>query len=110
MRREASPGFGTGASPARSARERILELADARGERSAVDSRAACETPWPRCGKPLTMNVALPIAGMLDLGFSSDAVKGAILARTEVCRALVEEREQPIGFLLARARRRVEHE
>ena len=52
------------------------------------------------------MNVAMPIAAvMLDLGYPSAAVKAVpILARTAGLLAhLVEEREQPIGFILARA-------
>ena len=52
------------------------------------------------------MNVAMPIAAvLLDLGFPSDAVKAVpILARTAGLLAhLAEEREQPLGFLLAAA-------
>ena len=48
-----------------------------------------------RSGKPLTMNVSMPIAAvMLDLGFSPDAVKAVpILARTAGLLAhLAEER------------------
>ena len=55
-------------------------------------------------GKPLTMNVSMPIAAvLLDLGFSSDAVKAVpILARTAgVLAHLAEEREHSIGFVLA---------
>jgi citrate synthase len=50
------------------------------------------------------MNVAMPIAAvMLDLGFQSAAVKAVpILARTAGLLAhLAEEREHPLGFLLA---------
>jgi citrate synthase len=50
------------------------------------------------------MNVAMPIAAvLLDLGFSADTVKAVpILARTAGLLAhLAEEREQPIGFILA---------
>jgi citrate synthase len=50
------------------------------------------------------MNVAMPSAAvMLDLGFAPAAVKAVpILARTAGLLAhLAEEREQPIGFLLA---------
>jgi citrate synthase len=86
--------------------ERILELADARGvsgphvqlARSFRDSVAGA---W---GKPLTMNVAMPIAAvMLDLGFSSATVKAVpLLARTAGLLAhLAEEQELPIGFLMA---------
>ena len=63
--------------------------------------RAAAAEVW---GRPLTMNVALPIAAvMLDLGFPVSAVKAVpILARTGGLLAhLAEEREQPLGFLMA---------
>jgi citrate synthase len=88
--------------------ERILELADARGisgpyVRLARCLRDAAATAW---GRPLTMNVSMPIAAvMLDLGFSASAVKAVpILARTAGLLAhLAEEREQPIGFPMAHA-------
>ena len=111
------PGFGHPLHrPLDPRAERILELADARGASGphvelARRLRAAVAEVW---GKPLTMNVAMPIAAvMLDLGFPSDAVKAVpILARTASLLAhLVEEREQPIGFTLARAAEEaVEHE
>ncbi len=103
------PGFGHPVHrPLDPRAERILEFADARGVSGphvelARRLRDAVAEVW---GKPLTMNVAMPIAAvMLDLGFSSDTVKAVpILARTAGLLAhLVEEREQPIGFLLARA-------
>ena len=50
------------------------------------------------------MNVSMPIAAvMLDLGFPASTVKSVpILARTASLLAhLAEEREQPIGFLMA---------
>jgi citrate synthase len=86
--------------------ERILELADARGasgphvELARLLRDSAAEA-W---GKPLTMNVSLPIAAvMLDLGFPSAAVKAVpILARTAGLLAhLAEEQQHPIGFLMA---------
>lgn len=55
-------------------------------------------------GRPLTMNVSLPIAAvMLDLGFSSSAVKAVpILGRTAGLLAhLAEEQQEPIGFTMA---------
>ena len=103
------PGFGHPVHrPVDPRAERILELADARGVSGphvglARDLREAVAQAW---GKPLTMNVSLPIAAvMLDLGFPSAAVKAVpILARTAGLLAhLAEEREQPVGFLLARA-------
>jgi citrate synthase len=88
--------------------ERILELADARGVSGphvllARRLRDAAAEVW---GKPLTMNVAMPIAAvMLDLGFSPATVKSVpILARTASLLAhLAEEREQPLGFRMAAA-------
>jgi citrate synthase len=103
------PGFGHPLHrPVDPRAERILELADERGVSGAHVERAralreAVAEVW---GKPLTMNVAMPIAAvMLDLGFPSAAVKAVpILARTAGLLAhLAEEREEPIGFLLARA-------
>jgi citrate synthase len=65
-------------------------------------------------GKPLTMNVSMPIAAvMLDLEFPSSAVKAVpILARTAGLLAhLAEEQEHPLGFLMARkAEEAVEYE
>ena len=86
--------------------ERILELADERGVvgphvRLAHELRNAVAETW---GKPLTMNVAMPIAAvLLDLGFAAVTVKAVpILARTAGLLAhLAEEQENPIGFLLA---------
>ena len=63
--------------------------------------RDAVADTW---GKPLPMNVSLPIAAvMLDLGFPSAAVKAVpILARTAGLLAhLAEERQQPLGFVRA---------
>jgi citrate synthase len=65
--------------------------------------RDAVAEAW---GRPLPMNVAMPIAAvLLDLGFPSATVKAVpILARTAGLLAhLAEEREQPIGFRLAAA-------
>ncbi|MEA2359598.1 MAG: citrate synthase, partial [Solirubrobacteraceae bacterium] len=86
--------------------ERILELADAHGVSGPHVLLARClrdgvAKAW---GKPLTMNVAMPSAAvMLDLGFSSAAVKAVpILARTAGLLAhLAEEQQQPLGFLMA---------
>jgi citrate synthase len=103
------PGFGHPVHrPVDPRAERILDLADARGVSGphvllARSFRDAVAEAW---GKPLTMNVAMPIAAvMLDLGFSSDVVKAVpILARTAGLLAhLTEERERPLGFHLARA-------
>jgi citrate synthase len=103
------PGFGHPVHrPVDPRAERILELADARGVSAQHVALARClrDAVAEAYGKPLTMNVSLPIAAvMLDLGFSTDAVKGVpILARTAGLLAhLAEERQQPIGFVLAGA-------
>ena len=111
------PGFGHPVHrPLDPRAERILDLADARGASGphvllARSLRAAVQETW---GKPLTMNVAMPIAAvMLDLGFPPAAAKAVpILARTAGLLAhLAEEKEHPLGFLLAaRAEEAVEYE
>jgi citrate synthase len=108
------PGFGHPLhKPVDPRAQRILELADERGVSAAQVARARAlgEAVAREWGRPLTMNVSLPIAAvMLDLGFAAGAVKAVpILARTASLLAhLAEERESPIGFLLAQ--RAVEHE
>ena len=101
------PGFGHPVHrPLDPRAERILELADARGVSGphvlfARCVRDAVADVW---GKPLTMNVSMPIAAvMLDLGFSSAAVKAVpILARTAGLLAhLAEEQQHPLGLLMA---------
>jgi citrate synthase len=101
------PGFGHPVHrPLDPRAERILELADAREVSGphvllARSLRDAVAEAW---GKPLTMNVSLPIAAvLLDLGFSADVVKAVpILARTAGLLAhLAEEQEHPLGFLMA---------
>ena len=101
------PGFGHPLhKPLDPRAERILELADARGVSGpniafARGLREAVAAEW---GKPLTMNVAMPIAAvLLDLGFPAVAAKVVpILARTAGLLAhLAEEQEHPIGFQLA---------
>jgi citrate synthase len=101
------PGFGHPVHrPLDPRAERILDLADARGASGphvllARRFRDAAAEAW---GKPLTMNVAMPIAAvMLDLGFPAAAVKAVpILARTAGLLAhLAEEQQHPLGFLMA---------
>jgi citrate synthase len=103
------PGFGHPVhKPVDPRAERILELADERGVsgRHVARARELHKAVAEAKGKPLTMNVAMPIAAvMLDLGYSEPAVESVpILARTASLLAhLAEERERPIGFLLGRA-------
>jgi citrate synthase len=101
------PGFGHPVhKPVDPRAERILELADERGVSGAHVElarglRDAVAETW---GKPLTMNVAMPIAAvLLDLGFEAATVKSVpILARTAGLLAhLAEERDQPLGFFMA---------
>jgi citrate synthase len=103
------PGFGHPVHrPVDPRAERILEFADARGVSGdhvgfARRLRDAVAAVW---GRPLTMNVSMPIAAvMLDLGFPSAAVNAVpILARTAGLLAhLAEEQQEPLGFPLARA-------
>jgi citrate synthase len=103
------PGFGHPVhDPVDPRAERVLELADARGVAGeyvglAQELRAAAAAVW---GRPLTMNVSLPIAAvLLDLDFPAAAVKAIpILARTAGLLAhLAEEQADPLGFVLASA-------
>jgi citrate synthase len=102
-----APGFGHPVHrPVDPRGERILQLADVRGVSGphvllARRLRDAVAEAW---GKPLTMNVSMPIAAvMLDLGFPASAVRAVpLLARTAGLLAhLAEERERPLGFLMA---------
>jgi citrate synthase len=101
------PGFGHPVHrPLDPRAERILELADLRGVSGphvllARHLRDSAAEVW---GKPLTLNVSMPIAAvMLDLGFSSALVKAVpILARTAGLLAhLAEEQQHPLGFIMA---------
>jgi citrate synthase len=113
---EKVPGFGHPLhKPVDPRAERILALADERGIAGPAVARAralndAVAEVW---GKPLTMNVSMAIAAvMLDLDFPAAAVEGVpILARTAGLLAhLAEERENPLGFLMAgKAEKAVEY-
>jgi citrate synthase len=101
------PGFGHPVhKPLDPRAERILELADERGVSGPHVARAralrdAVAEAW---GRPLTMNVSMPIAAvLLDLGFPASAVKAIpILARTASLLAhLAEEQQHPVGFAMA---------
>ena len=101
------PGFGHPVHrPVDPRAERILELADAREVSGphVLLARAFRDAAAQAWGRPLTMNVSMPIAAvMLDLAFSPDAVKSVpILARTAGLLAhLAEERRHPLGFVMA---------
>jgi len=101
------PGFGHPVHrPVDPRAERILELADERGVscENVKLARLLHRAVAQQWGKPLPMNVSLPIAAvMLDLGYPVSTVKAVpILARTAGLLAhLVEEQENPLGFYLA---------
>jgi citrate synthase len=103
------PGFGHPVhKPLDPRAERILELADERGVSgpNVALARALRDAVHEIWGRPLTMNVSMPIAAvLLDLGFPAAAVKAVpILARTASLLAhLAEEQEHPVGLVLARA-------
>ena len=98
------PGFGHPVHrPLDPRAERILELAD---ERGVSGEYVALARAFRAAARPLTLNVAMPIAAvMLDLGFGAATVKAVpILARTASLLAhLAEEQQRSIGFLMAAA-------
>jgi citrate synthase len=111
------PGFGHPVHrPLDPRAERILELAGARGVAGphVLLARRVQDAVAEAWGRPLTMNVSMPIAAvMLDLGFPSSAVKSIpILARTAGLLAhLAEEQRRPLGFLMAnRAEEAIEYQ
>ena len=88
--------------------ERVLELADERGVSGehVLLARAFRNSAAEVWGRPLTMNVSMPIAAvLLDLDFPRIAIKGVpILARTAGLIAhLAEEQDELAGFPLAAA-------
>jgi citrate synthase len=103
------PGFGHPVhKPLDPRAERILELAHERGVAGdyvalAEAFRPAVHEAW---GKPLTMNISMPMAAvLLDLGFPASIVKAVpILARTaSLLGHLAEEQQDSIGFAMAKA-------
>ena len=111
------PGFGHPVHrPVDPRAERILELADERGVSGphVAYARAVREAVREELGRPLPMNVSMPIAAvLLDLGYPVSCVKAVpILARTAGLLAhLAEEQESPLGFLLAgKAEEAIEYE
>lgn len=108
-RREKMPGFGHPLhKPVDPRAERILTLADEQGASGRhVDlARKFVPAVTATWGRPLPMNVSMPIASvLLDLDFPPTMVKAIpILARTGGLLAhLAEEQERPIGFIMASA-------
>ncbi len=103
------PGFGHPVhKPLDPRAERIFELARERGvagdyTQLAEDFREAVHEVW---GKPLTLNISMPMAAvLLDLGFGPAIVKAVpILARTaSLLGHLAEEQQDSIGFQMAHA-------
>lgn len=106
-RRGKLPGFGHPLHhPVDPRTVRVLELAEKQGivgphialARSFVP---AVEKAW---GRPMPMNVSMPIAAvLLDLEFPAAMIKAIpILARTAgLLGHLAEEQERPIGFLMS---------
>jgi citrate synthase len=101
------PGFGHPVHrPVDPRGERILELAEQRGVAGqhvdlARRMREAVARVW---GKPLVMNVSMPIAAvLLDLDFPPAMIKAIpLLARAGgILAHLAEEQQNPIGFVLA---------
>jgi citrate synthase len=101
------PGFGHPLhKPVDPRAQRIMALAEERGAAGphvalAREAEAVVPEVW---GKPLPMNVSMPIAAvLLDLDFPPAILKGIpILARTASLLAhLAEESANPIGFFMA---------
>jgi citrate synthase len=101
------PGFGHLVHrPLDPRAEKILELANSHGISGphVALARALRDAVAEAWGRPLTMNVSMPIAAvMLDLDFPSTAVAAVpILARTAGLLAhLAEEQQHPVGFAMA---------
>jgi citrate synthase len=101
------PGFGHPLHrPVDPRSRRILALVREKGIASrhldiAIGLEAAVAEAW---GRPLVMNVSMPIAAvLLDLEFPASMIKAIpILARTAGLLAhIAEEQQRPIGFLMA---------
>ncbi len=101
------PGFGHPLhKPVDPRTVRILVLAEERGVagRHVVMARRIERAVAEVWGKPLVMNVSMPIAAvLLDLDFPAAMIKAIpLLARTASLLAhLAEEQKNPIGFLMA---------
>ncbi|GLS29172.1 citrate synthase [Mesorhizobium albiziae] len=101
------PGFGHPIHrPVDPRTVRILALAEERGVagRHVVMARRIERAVAEVWGRPLVMNVSMPIAAvLLDLDFPAAVIKSIpLLARTASLLAhLAEEQKNPIGFLMA---------
>ncbi len=101
------PGFGHPLHrPVDPRAVRVLELAEARGVAGAhvALARSFDEVVSRVWGKPLPMNVSMPIAAvLLDLDFPAGLIKAIpLMARTGgILAHLAEEQKNPIGFLMA---------
>ncbi|MET0597538.1 MAG: citryl-CoA lyase [Mesorhizobium sp.] len=101
------PGFGHPVHrPTDPRAERILGLADARqvSGRSVAMARQLRDAVAKVWGKPLVMNVSMPIAAvLLDLDFPPPMIKAVpLLARAGgILAHLWEEQQNPVGFLMA---------
>ncbi len=101
------PGFGHPIhNPVDPRARRILELADERKIAGRYLELARCfpEAVAAAWGRPLTMNISMPMAAcLLDLDFPPAIIKGIpLLARTAGLIAhIAEEQKRPIGFLMA---------
>ena len=101
------PGFGHPIHhPVDPRSERVFELAEREKVAGAYTAlakafRDATAETW---GRPMPMNVSMPIAAiLLDLDFPPAIIKGIpLLARTAgILGHLAEEQETPIGFLMS---------
>jgi citrate synthase len=108
-RGERLPGFGHPVhTPVDPRAVKIFELAEEKGVAGPHVKLAHAFGDAVNEGreKPLTLNISMPMAAvMLDLGFTADTVKSIpILARVAGLLAhLAEEKENPIGFKMAKA-------
>src|SRR5262249_21457906 len=109
-RKEKMPGFGHPIHhPVDPRAERVFELAEREkiaGPYTAL-AKAFREATAEAWGRPMPMNISMPIAAiLLDLDFPSAIIKGIpLLARTAgLLGHLAEEQETPIGFLMSHHR------
>ena len=104
------PSGAHAARPARRADPRARRRARGERRRTSLLARALRDAVAEAWGRPLTMNVSMPIAAvMLDLGFPAAGGEGGADPRAHgrACSPTwPRSSEQPIGFLMAARRRR----